>query len=117
MFAVDNRAQDMWVGDDVQGGSVVSSGSRSEFDNFTPENLGGRKTVPSGASSISNGKTFTITPGVLRKGDALMRSAQSILPHEKGFSIQIGWRMFRLSGASINSDCKLVFSKAVRCCH
>lgn len=120
MFAVDSRAQDMWVGDDAQGGSVVSSGSgpsRSEFDNFTPENLGGRKITLSGASSISNGKVFTKTPGVLRKGDLLMRSAQSILPHEKAFSIQIGWRLFRLSGASINSDCEFVSPRAVRCCH
>lgn len=119
MFAVDNRAQDMWVGDDVQGGSIVSSvsgPSRSEFENFTTENVGGKKIPRSGASSLSNGKTPSRTPGVMRTGDLLMRNGQSLLPNEKAFSIQIGWRLFRLSGASINSDGRLVLSGTVRCC-
>ena len=119
MFAVDIRAQDMWVGDDGQGGSIVSSvsaPSRSELENFTAENVGGKKIPRSSASSMSNGKTPSRTPGVMRTGDLLMRNGQSILPHEKAFSIQIGWRLFRLSGASINSDGRLIFSGAVRCC-
>ena len=113
MFAVDSRTQDMWVGDDTQGGSIVSSGSgpsRSEFENFAAENMGKRRITTSDASSISNGKASIRTPGVMRTGDLLMRNGQSILPHEKAFSIQIGWRLFRLSGASINSDGKLIFS-------
>ncbi len=113
MFAVDNHAQDMWVGDEIQGASLVSSLSglsRSEFENFTAENVGRRKVTPSAASSISNGKPQMKTPGVMRTSDLLMRNGQSILPHEKAFSIQIGWRLFRISGASINSDGKLVFS-------
>ena len=115
MFALDNHAQGMWVGDDVQGGSIASSlsvPSRSEFENFTADNVGRRKLTQSAASSLSNGKTPVKTPGVMRTGDPLMRNGQSILPHEKAFSIQIGWRLFRLSGASINSDGKLVFSRS-----
>ena len=113
MFAVDNHAQDMWVGDEIQGASLVSSLSglsRSEFENFTAENVGRRKVTPSAASSISNGIPQMKTPGVMRTSDLLLRNGQSILPHEKAFSIQIGWRLFRISGASINSDGKLVFS-------
>ena len=108
MFTVDNHAQDMWVGDDVA--SSVSVPSRSEFENFTAENVGRRKITPSGASSMSNGKLPIKTPGVMRTSDLLTRNGQSILPHEKAFSVQVGWRLFRLSGASINSDGKLVFS-------
>ena len=107
MFAVDNHTPEMWVGDEVQGGSIASSlsgPSRSELENFTAENVGRRKPTPSAASSLSNGKPAYKTPGVMRAGDLLMRNGQSILPHEKAFSIQIGWRLFRLSGASINSD-------------
>ena len=115
MFAVDNLPQDMWLGDDIPGGSIASSvsgPSRSEFEhlpNFTAENAGRRKKIPSGASSVSNGKHPVKTPGVMRTNDLLMRNGQSILPHEKAFSIQIGWRLFRLSGASINSDGKPIF--------
>ena len=119
MFAVDYHAQDMWLGDDVHGGSIVSSASapsRSEFENFTAENGAGRKIARSSASSLSNGKASNRTPGVMRTGDLLMRNGPSILPHEKAFSIQIGWRLFRLSGASINSDGRFVFSGAARCC-
>lgn len=113
MLAVDNHGQEMWVGDDVQGGSIASSvsgPSRSELENFTAQNVGRRKITPSGASSISNGKPPVKVPGVMRTSDLVMRNGQSILPNEKAFSIQIGWRLFRLSGASINSDGKLVFT-------
>ena len=112
MFAVENHAHDMWIGDDIQGGSIASSisgPSRSDLDNFTAENAGRKKITPSGASSMSNGKGHIKIPGLMRTGDPLMRNGRSILPHEKAFSIQIGWRLFRLSGASINSDGKLIF--------
>ena len=98
---MNDTAQDLWVGDDTQGGSLLSSASghsRSEFDNFAAENVRG-----------PNGKAPIKTPGVLRTGDMLLtRNGQSALPLEKAFSIQIGWRLFRLSGASIMSDGKLV---------
>ena len=110
MFSVNDTPQDLWVGDDTQGGSLLSSVSghtRSEFDNFAAENVGGRQAP--GFSPNPNGKAPTKTPGVLRTGDTLlMRNGQSALPAEKAFSIQIGWRLFRLSGASIMSDGKLV---------
>lgn len=110
MFSVNETAQDLWVGDDTQGGSLLSSASgytRSEFDNFAAENVGGRQATR--FSPNPNGKAPIKTPGVLRTGDTLStRNGQSALPAEKAFSIQIGWRLFRLSGASIMSDGKLV---------
>ena len=110
MFSVNDTAQDLWAGDDTQGGSLPSSASghsRSEFENFAAENVGGKQAP--GFSSTPNGKAPIKTPGVLRAGDTLlMRNGQSTLPPEKAFSIQIGWKLFRLSGASIMSDGKLV---------
>ena len=107
---MDDTAQDFWGGDDTQAGSLLSSASghtRSEFDNFAAENVGGRHAP--GFSPNPNGKAPIKTPGVLRTGDTLLtRNGQSTLPAEKAFSIQIGWRLFRLSGASIMSDGKLV---------
>ena len=109
MYSVNNNGQDLWVGDETQGGSLVSSvsgQSRSEFENFAAENVGGKQA--SSTPSNTFGKVPVKTPGVLRTTDAaLMRNGQSILPAEKAFSIQIGWRLFRLSGASIMSDGKL----------
>ena len=108
MFSMNNSTQDLWVGDDMQGGSLVSSvsgQSRSEFENFAAENVGGKQA--SNPFSNALGKGSIKTPGVLRTGEAaLMRNGQSMLPVEKAFSIQIGWRLFRLSGASIMSDGK-----------
>ena len=106
MYAVDSRSQDLWVGDDAQGASLVSSVSglsKSDFETFTADNVGGKQA--SSASSMANGKGPIKTPGVLRTGDAaLLRNGQPTLPAEKAFAIQIGWRLFRLSGASIMSD-------------
>ena len=101
---MDSGSQDLWVGDDAQGGSLVSSGSglsRTDFDNFTPDIVAAKK-----ASSVPNGRVpREKPPGVLRIGDAaLLRNGQPTLPVEKAFAIQIGWRLFRLSGASIMSD-------------
>ena len=110
MFAVNNSEQDPWVGDDMQAGSLVSSvsgQSRSELDNFAAEKAGGKQASNPLAHALGNGPTKT--PGVLRTGEAaLMRNGQPVLPMEKAFSIQIGWRLFRLSGASIMSDGKQV---------
>ena len=110
MFAADGKTQDPWLVDDAQGESMVSSvsgQSRSDLDTFTSKLGKGKE--PSVPSSIANGGKGPIkTPGVLRTGDAaLLRNGQPTLPAEKAFSIQIGWRLFRLSGASIMSDGKL----------
>lgn len=106
MFSVDKRAQDIWVGDDSQGGSIVSSvsaQSRSEPETFAPENVSAIRA----SSSVANGKGPLKIPGLLRTADAaLLRNGQPTLPAEKAFAIQIGWRLFRLSGASIMSDGK-----------
>jgi len=105
MFSVENHMQDTWLADDAQGPSLRSNGSgqsRPELENFTSETVT-RKQTP----SSSNGKGPIQTPGVLRTGDAaLLRDGQPTLPAEKSFAIQIGWRLVRLSGASIMSDGK-----------
>ena len=45
------------------------------------------------------------TPGVIRAGQQIpVQHGQPSLPNEKGFSIQIGSALFKLSGASIMSD-------------
>ena len=109
MYAVNSSNQDLWVGDDDQGDSLVSSVSgnvKSDFETFADAMTAG---APSRASSLTNGKNTSVTqtPGVLRTGDAsLMRNGQPTLPAERPFTIQVGWRLFRLSGASIMSDCK-----------
>lgn len=95
--------------------SSVSGQSRSDFENFTAENIRGQKIPLSAASSMSNGKAPIRTPGVMRTSDLLLRNGQSLLPHEKAFSIQIGSRLFKLSGASINSDGKLVLLGTISC--
>lgn len=106
MFAGDNIAQDLWLGDDTQGGSLVPSASgqsQSDLENFATDAVAVK--AFSRASSTTNGKGPIKTPGVLRTGDAaLMRNGQRTLPAERPFTIQIGWRLFRLSGASIMSD-------------
>ena len=113
MFAVDESLQDPWLADDFQGESIVSSvsgKSRSELDSFTSDVVKGKQAA--GASSAANGQGPIKTPGVLRTGDALLlRNGQNVLPPEKAFAIQIGWRLFRLSGASIMSDGMLVEGK------
>ncbi len=76
MFAVNNSAPDLGMGDDTQGGSLVSSISgppRSDFENSAADSLTPREA--SYTSSVTNGKWPIKTPGVLRTGDAaLMRN-------------------------------------------
>lgn len=97
---------DTWFADDAQGSSLLSNGSgqsRPELEDFTFETVT-RKQTPS--SSIRKGPIKI--SGVLRTGDAaLPRNEQPTFPAEKSFAIQIGWRLFRLSWASIMSDGKL----------
>ena len=104
MFARNNSTPDLWIGDDAQGGSLVSSISgRSEFESFGVDAVTGKEA--SRTSSTTNGKVPTKVPRLLRAGDALLlRNGQPNLPAERPFTIQIGWRLFRLSGASIMSD-------------
>ena len=107
---MDENSQDPWLIDEAQGESLVSSvsgQSRSDLDTYTSEIVKGKQR--SGPSSIANGTGPIKTPGVLRTGDAaLLRGGKPTLPAEKAFAIQIGWRLFRLSGASIMSDGRLV---------
>ena len=107
---MDEHTQDPWLVDDAQGESIISgvSGqSHSDLDTFTSQTVKGKEAA--GPSLIVNGKVPIKTPGVLRTGDsALLRNGQPTLPAEKSFPIQIGSRLFRLSGASIMSDGKLM---------
>lgn len=90
----------------TRGGSVVSTASgHSRSDNalFRSDTMDDENI--SGASIRSENKGAGRTPGVLRtrQGEDLQNGQQS-LPHAKGFSIQIGSEIFKLSGASIMSD-------------
>ena len=103
------RAQELWPPDDAQGGSLVSSISglsRSELEKYTLENAAENEVSRSTSTGNGNQTSFKI-PGVLRTTDVTgPRNGHRSLPPEKAFSIQIGWKLFRLSGASIMSDGK-----------
>lgn len=108
MFSVDH-SKELWPQEDAQGGSLVSSisgQSKSEFENYTTEAIAGQE--PSRSNSAANGSQAPFkVPGVLRMTEkTIAKNGQRSLPLEKAFSIQIGWRLFRLSGASIMSDGK-----------
>ena len=101
----------MWAGEETRDGSEAPSASeraRSDLETFTPEAIAVSRRQPSESSSMRNGyKSSARTPGVLRSGDpSLYLNGKSALPAEKAFSIQIGWRLFKISGASIMSDGK-----------
>jgi hypothetical protein len=109
MFSVDHNIQDIWLDGDAQGTSILFNETRqtqSGLEDFTS------RTVTSEQTPSSYGKGPIKTPGVLRTGDAqFLRDGQPSLPAERSFAIQIGWRLFRLSGASIMSDGKLKWIK------
>ena len=101
----------MWAGEETQDGAVsatISEGANSTFENFASEIIApasGKATVASSVSSKNGYKAPARIPGILRSGDAMAyRNGDAALPHDKAFSIQIGWRLFRLSGASLMSD-------------
>ncbi|KAL8931521.1 MAG: hypothetical protein Q9211_006899, partial [Gyalolechia sp. 1 TL-2023] len=55
-------------------------------------------------------------PGILRLGQRGSSShGQSSLPDEKGFSIQVGSELFKLSGASIMSDGRFWIGNMIEC--
>lgn len=87
-----------------QGGSLVSSMSSHSRGANEQETFGVEGNLRAAESTMLE----TIgAPGVLRAlqpGNA--PSEQFPLPAEKGFPIQIGSELFRLSGASIMSDCQ-----------
>ncbi|KFY15532.1 hypothetical protein V492_01930 [Pseudogymnoascus sp. VKM F-4246] len=64
-------------------------------------------------SSMGNGHS---APGIVRD-PATIRGPDipHVLPHEKVFPIQIGSKLFRLSGASISSDAPSYFSEYFKC--
>ncbi len=63
-------------------------------------------------SLIQENKGAGRTPGVLRSGqDNVTQNGQFTLPPGKGFPIQIGSELFRLSGASIMSDGQYLFQR------
>lgn len=109
MFSVNHNIQDIWLDGDAQGTPILfneTEQTQSGLEDFTS------RTVISEQTPSSYGKGLIKTPGVLRTGDAqFLRDGQPSLPAERSFAIQIGWRLFRLSGASIMSDGKLKWLK------
>lgn len=74
-------------------GSLASSTQSAH----SPSSFGFSKLDRLGQSSIA--------PGILRLGPrSASQNGQRSLPDEKGFSVQIGSELFKLSGASIMSD-------------
>lgn len=88
-----------------RGGSVVSSASgQSRGENPFPRSDVQDEEVSS-TTARSENKGAGRTPGVLRTRTGLESDdGQYALPHAKGFSIQIGSDVFKISGASIMSD-------------
>lgn len=83
--------------------SSISGHSRGENETVGSDAMDDEFT--SSMSRRSENRGAGTTPGVLRtrQGDG-MQNGQRTLPHAKGFSIQIGSEIFKLSGASIMSD-------------
>lgn len=98
----------MWAVEEDQRSSAPPNmeKARSDLEGFTPESTAQARAQPSENSSVVNvHKASATTPGVMQSGDgALYRNGKCVLQAEKAFSIQIGWRLFKLSGASIMSD-------------
>ena len=92
-------------GSSIGGGSTVSSVSgQSRGDNHLSRPDGQDDELTSTLSRSERKGTGT-TPGVLRARSGYeLEDGQRALPHAKGFSIQIGSEVFKLSGASIMSD-------------
>ena len=91
----------------TRGGSLVSSTSglsRVEIDFRKPE------TRDNDNTRTQENRGAGRTPGVLRNGQG-DDASQFALPPGKGFPIQIGSELFRLSGASIMSDGQYIFAK------
>lgn len=93
------------LGSSARGASTVSSASgQSRGENHLSRSDGQDDEFTS-TLSRSEKKGTGITPGVLRTRPGFeLDDGQYALPHTKGFSIQIGWEVFKLSGASIMSD-------------
>ena len=101
----------MWAGDETRNSFTAfgtSEGVASKVqspDHEVRAATAGNRTAETPSSPPNVYEDPTRTPGVLRAGDASSyRNGQSTLPVERAYSIQIGWRLFRLSGAGIMSD-------------
>lgn len=92
-------------GSSARGGSTVSSASgQSRGENHLSRSDGQDDEYTSTLSRTEK-KGIVNTPGVLRTRTGFeVDDGQHSLPHAKGFSIQIGSELFKLSGASIMSD-------------
>ena len=84
----------------------VSDRSKQDLESFTSQaQVAAGKQASEPISTPHDYNISARTPGILPCGDAILyQNGQCPLPAEKAFSIQIGWRLFRLSGASIMSD-------------
>ena len=104
----------MWTGEESQDVNISDTNPAESasalFGSYTPENtsvMTGKETAASTTSTSSkNGyKIPERVPGIMVSGDPIAyKNGDNALPHDKAFSIQIGWRLYKLSGASLNSD-------------
>lgn len=97
--------------------SSVSPGAHSK-NHIKPDRQDG--TTPPGSSHIHMGNSGGIKRSILRQSQVdAWQDMSAGLPAEKGFPIQIGSELFRLSGASIMSDGQSSFHASFRditCC-
>ncbi len=88
-----------------RGSSAVSSASGQSHGGNSGHRSEGQDAEFKSAWSRSEKAGIETIPGVLRtRPGSESEDGQRTLPHAKGFSIQIGSEVFRLSGASILSD-------------
>ena len=125
--SADYTIKGMWAGDEIHDEDALPSASTDppqtaqlDFNTFTPEAIAvasqtatgkrkrGSENTTSSTPNGNNRNNHTPTvPGVLRTGAmSFTKATRGSLPAEKAFSIQIGWKLFRLSGASLMSDCE-----------
>ena len=92
----------------TRGGSQVSgSSTRSQTANELEPSSKAEENLRAAESSLLESMGAGRVPGVLRTPNTEAGSSdQFALPPGKGFPIQIGSELFRLSGASIMSDCQ-----------
>ena len=103
----------MWAGEESQDVNISDPGpedsdaplSNNALETTTAMSRKETADTTEVATSKNGYKVPDRIPGVLTIGDPIAyRNGTVVLPNEKAFSIQIGWRLFKLSGASLNSD-------------
>lgn len=101
----EDESRNNQLGGSARGGSTVSSASGQSRGENHASRSDGQDDEYASTLSRTEKKGIVNTPGVLRTRPGFeVDDGQHSLPHAKGFSIQIGSELFKLSGASIMSD-------------